>query len=112
MTRKPTHAIPAAGHNSLDRDRLYDIISRIESIEQERAELANDVKDILAEAKSSGLDVKAIRAVLRRRRQDPDEVAALQSTVDEYMSALGMLADLPLGKAALERAAASLRPPA
>jgi uncharacterized protein (UPF0335 family) len=45
---------PSIGHNSVDRAKLKDIISRIEGIESERAELASDVKDILAEPKGSG----------------------------------------------------------
>jgi uncharacterized protein (UPF0335 family) len=88
---------------------LKEIIDRIESIEQERAELAGDVKDLLQEAKSSGLDVKAIRAILRRRRQDPAELEAREALIAEYTMALQGLADLPLGRAALERA--GLTPP-
>ena len=110
MPRKPK-TTPSAGHNSVDRDRLRSLVERIEAIESERAELASDVKDLLAEAKSGGFDVKAIRAVLRLRRQDKSERDERQAIVDEYMTALQGLADLPLGRAAIERASAGLVPP-
>jgi uncharacterized protein (UPF0335 family) len=101
-----TPAEPTVGHNStgvIDKDRLRDIVTRIEAIEEERAELAGDVKDILSEAKSSGFDVRAIRQIIRLRRQDQADRDARQAVVDEYMEALGDLADLPLGRAALAR---------
>jgi uncharacterized protein (UPF0335 family) len=62
------------------------------------------VKEILAEAKSSGLDVRAIRQTIRLRRQDAAERDERQAVIDEYTAALQGLADLPLGKAAMERA--------
>jgi uncharacterized protein (UPF0335 family) len=106
--KKPT---PTAGHNSVDRDRLRSLVERIEAIEQERSELALDVKDLLAEAKSSGFDVKAIRAVLRLRRQDKDERSAREELVQSYMEALGMLQGTPLGDYAIARVSRGLMPP-
>lgn len=105
MARKPKpNDEPAGhGHNSLDRGKLKSFIERIESIEAERAELAADVKDVMAEAGSAGFDVKAIRAVLRLRKQDRETRDAHQALVDEYLHALGDLADLPLGRAAMAR---------
>jgi uncharacterized protein (UPF0335 family) len=109
MPRLKTNPVAGPGHNSIDKDRLRDIISRIEATEAQRTELASDVKDILAEAKSAGFDVRAIRTIIKMRRQDQEKHTALQATIDEYMAALGGLADLPLGKAAMERA--GLMPP-
>jgi uncharacterized protein (UPF0335 family) len=104
IPRKPKPPTPAPiGHNSLDRDRLKSLVERIESIEEQKAELASDIRDVYAEAKSAGLDAKALRKVIRLRRQDSAERDALQSAIDEYLSALGDLADLPLGRAALAR---------
>jgi uncharacterized protein (UPF0335 family) len=79
---------PGVGHNSMgavDRDRLRDIISRIESIEEQRGELASDVKDILAEAKSSGLDPKAIRTIVRMRREDAENRQEREEIVQSYI---------------------------
>jgi uncharacterized protein (UPF0335 family) len=110
MPRKPKPT-PSAGHNSVDRDRLRSLVERIESIESERAELASDVKDLLAEAKSSGFDVTAIRAVLRLRRQDKDERSAREELVQSYLEALGDYGTTPLGAAAIARAGAAVMPP-
>jgi uncharacterized protein (UPF0335 family) len=109
MTRPKNTTPVGPGHNSIDKAKLNDIIGRIEAIEAERTELASDVKDLLAEAKAQGFDVRAIRTIVRLRRQDQEKRTALQATIDEYMAALGGLADLPLGKAAMERA--GLMPP-
>ncbi|RAI27324.1 hypothetical protein CH340_24460 [Rhodoplanes serenus] len=64
------------------------------------------MKDVFAEAKGNGYDVKALRAVIRLRKQDKDERAEHEAIVETYMHALGMLADTPLGRAAIERAVA------
>jgi uncharacterized protein (UPF0335 family) len=108
---RSTPTTPLAGHNSIDKAKLKEIVSRIEAIEQERAELAADVKDLLSEAKSQGFDTKAIRAVLRLRKQDQTARDERQRVVDEYMHSLQGLADLPLGQAAIARASAQLMPP-
>ena len=87
--KKPTSPSPTAGHNSLDKDRLRSLVERIEAIESERSDLASDVKDIFAEAKGAGFDMRAIRAVLRLRRQDKDERSAREELVQSYLEALG-----------------------
>ena len=80
---------------------LKSIIERIEKLNEEKAALASDIKDIFAEAKSAGYDVKALRAVLADRKTDAKDVEELQNLVDNYKAALGMLADTPLGRAAI-----------
>jgi uncharacterized protein (UPF0335 family) len=100
---------PGPGHNSIDTARLRELVSRIEAVEEERASLAEDVRGLFAEAKSAGFDVRAIRTIIRIRKQDQAERQEREALVAEYMEALGGLADLPLGKAALERA--GLAPP-
>jgi uncharacterized protein (UPF0335 family) len=111
MPRKPKSSDTAAGigHNSVDRERLRGLVDRIEALEAEKAELAADIRDVYAEAKSAGYDVAALRHVIRLRKQDKTERDERQQLVDEYMSALGDYATTPLGKAALERA--ELTPP-
>jgi uncharacterized protein (UPF0335 family) len=71
-------------------DRLRSIIERIERLEEERKGLADNVKDIFAEAKSAGFDVKVLRALLSLRRKEPAEVEEQETLLDLYKRALGM----------------------
>jgi len=92
------------GHNSKEQLRL--IVERVERLTEEKQSIADDIKDVYAEAKGNGYDVKALRAVIRRRKQDAAALAEHEAILETYMLALGMLADLPLGQAAIERATA------
>ncbi|HUB14164.1 MAG TPA: GapR family DNA-binding domain-containing protein [Acetobacteraceae bacterium] len=71
-------------------DRLRSIVERIERLEEERKELGNDIKDIYAEAKSAGFDVKVLRQLIRIRKQEAAEVEEQESLLDVYRRALGM----------------------
>ncbi len=71
-------------------DRLRSIIERIERLEEERKSLADDIKDIYAEAKSAGFEVKVIRQIIRIRKQEPAEVEEQETLLDLYRRALGM----------------------
>ncbi|MBV9747880.1 MAG: DUF2312 domain-containing protein [Acetobacteraceae bacterium] len=71
-------------------DRLRSLIERIERLEEERKALAGDIKDIYAEAKSAGFDVKVIRQIIRIRAQEPAEVEEQENLLDVYRRALGM----------------------
>ena len=93
------------GHNSdAARNQLKSIIERIERLEEEKKSTADDIRDVYTEAKSNGLDAKAIRTIIRMRKQDVDERREEEAILETYMHALGMLSDLPLGQAAIERA--------
>ena len=83
---------------------LRQFIERIERLEEEKKAIADDIKDVYAEAKGNGYDVKALREIVRMRKQDEDKRKEHESIVETYMHALGMLSDLPLGQAAIERA--------
>ena len=65
--------------------------------------LADDIRDVYAEAKGNGYDVKALRAVVRMRKQDAEKRREHDALVETYAHALGMLADTPLGRAAMRR---------
>lgn len=91
------------GHNTIAGDQLRSIIERIERLEDERRELAGDIRDIYSEAKSNGYDVKALRTIVRLRKQDADQRREHEAILETYMHALGMLSDTPLGQAALAR---------
>src|SRR3954453_12670903 len=71
-------------------DRLRSIIERIERLEEERKALASDIKDIYAEAKSAGFDVKVLRQLISIRRKEPAEVEEQDTLLDLYKRALGM----------------------
>ncbi len=71
-------------------DRLRSIIERIERLEEERKALASDIKDIYAEAKSAGFDVKVIRQIISIRKKEPAEVEEQETLLDLYRRALGM----------------------
>ena len=70
---------------------LRQFIERIERLEEEKAALQDDIKDVMAELKGRGYDVKAVRAILRLRKQDPDERQEAEAILELYMNALGMV---------------------
>ncbi|KXV68287.1 hypothetical protein AD952_14670 [Acetobacter cerevisiae] len=71
-------------------ERLRSIIERVERLEEERKELAGDVKDIFTEAKSAGFDVKVIRQLIKIRKMEPSEVEEQETLLDIYRRAIGM----------------------
>ena len=71
-------------------DRLRSIVDRIERLEEERKALGSDIKDIYAEAKSAGFDVKVLRQLIRVRKQEAAEVEEQETMLDVYRRALGM----------------------
>jgi uncharacterized protein (UPF0335 family) len=73
------------------KDQLKAFIERVERLEEEKKALADDIRDVYAEAKGSGFDVKALRAIVRLRKQDPDERKEQETILETYMHALGML---------------------
>ena len=87
----------------MTNNQLQSIVERIEKLEDDRALLAADVKEIYAEAKSNGFDPKIVRKVIAIRKKNREEVEAEEQLLHTYMAALGMLSDLPLGEAALRR---------
>jgi uncharacterized protein (UPF0335 family) len=71
--------------------QLKAIVERIERLEEEKATIATDIKDIYAESKGNGFDVKAIRTIIRMRKQDPNERAEQETVLETYMRAMGMI---------------------
>jgi len=80
------------GHNSIAKDQLKSIIERVERLEEDKAAIGSDIKDVYAEAKGNGYDVKALRRIVSLRKQDPGKRAEQEAILDTYMHALGMLA--------------------
>ena len=85
-------------------NQLQSIVERIERLEEEKRTLAEDVKEVYLEAKGTGFDPKIIRKIVSMRKQDSHKRMEEQAMIATYMEALGMLADTPLGLAALQRA--------
>jgi uncharacterized protein (UPF0335 family) len=79
----------AEGTVAADQLRLF--IERIERLEEEKKGIADDIRDVYAEAKGNGYDVKALRTIIRLRKQDANERAEQETILETYMQALGML---------------------
>ena len=74
----------------IEKDKLQQIISKIENIEQERLESSDLLKDAFNEAKSMGFDTKIIKHDLKLRKKDKDDLAEEDSLIDLYRGALGV----------------------
>ncbi len=73
-------------------DRLRSFIERIERLEQEKQDLAADIREVYSEAKGVGFDPKIMRQVVRLRKLDDNDRRELEMVLDTYMHALGMAA--------------------
>lgn len=80
----------AGSVDQVTAERLRAFVERIERLEEEKKEVAEQIKEVFAELKADGFDSKAIRAIVRRRKQDPDAVAEEEAVLELYMNALGM----------------------
>jgi uncharacterized protein (UPF0335 family) len=72
-------------------DRLKSFVERIERLEEEKKALANDIKEVYAEAKGTGFDTKIMRQIIRLRKMDKDDLDEQETLLDVYRRALGML---------------------
>ena len=79
------------------RDRLRSFIERIERLEEEKAALMADIREVYAEAKSAGFDPKVMRKVVGLRKMDENDRQEEVHLLDTYLAALGML-DAPPNK--------------
>lgn len=77
------------GHNT--DTQLKSILERINRLEDDKAAIGTDIREVYLEAKSNGYNPKALRVVVRKQREDRQKAAALQVDVDAYMAAMGML---------------------
>jgi uncharacterized protein (UPF0335 family) len=73
------------------RDQLRSFIERIERLEEQKQEIADDIKDVFGEAKGMGYDTKAMKTIIRLRKKDENERMEEESILDTYLAALGML---------------------
>ena len=73
------------------KDQLKSVIERIERLEEEKKATSDDIREVYAEAKVNGFDIKALRTIVRLRKQDVDERKEEEAVLETYMHALGML---------------------
>ena len=71
-------------------DELRQFIERLERLDQEKKDLAEQSKEVLAEAKGRGYDTKVIRKVIALRKREPDDIAEEEAVLEMYKEALGM----------------------
>ena len=83
---------PEAANTRFAKDQLKAFVERIERLEEEKKAISDDIRDVYAESKANGFDVKALRSVIRLRKQEPTERNEQQLILETYMNALGMLA--------------------
>lgn len=82
-----------AGSAGVAREQLKTIVERIERLEEEKAAIAGDIKEVYAEAKANGFDTKTLRQVVRIRKQDSAERQEQEALLDMYLHALGMISE-------------------
>jgi uncharacterized protein (UPF0335 family) len=73
------------------KDQLKAFVERVERLEEEKKAIADDIRDVYAEAKGNGFDVKTLRVVVRLRKQDLNERKEQEAILETYLHALGML---------------------
>jgi uncharacterized protein (UPF0335 family) len=91
MPATATTAVKEAPATRFAKDQLRAIIERVERLEEEKKAIADDIRDVYAEAKGNGYDVKALRTVVRLRKQDKQEREEQEAILETYLQALGMI---------------------
>ncbi len=84
-------AVQDAPATKFAKDQLKAIVERVERLEEEKKTISDDIRDVYAEAKGNGFDVKALRAIVRMRKQDANERQEQETILETYMQALGMI---------------------
>lgn len=82
---------PSIGHNAVAKDQVRSIVERVERLNEQKKTIVDDIGDVFVEAKSNGLDVKALRTIVRMRAQDAGKRAEQEALLEIYMHAMGMI---------------------
>lgn len=82
------------GHNSMSAEHLKQFIERIERLEEEKRTIAEDIKEVFAEAKGTGFDAPTIRQIIKIRKIDKHDLETREYLLDTYKRAMGMLPEL------------------
>lgn len=78
---------------TVNASHLRAFIERIEKLEEEKRAIADDIKEVYAEAKGNGFDAKVMRKIVSIRRQDVEKRKEEETILDLYLNALGMISD-------------------
>jgi uncharacterized protein (UPF0335 family) len=81
---------PANDTATATDDRLRLLIERVERLEEEKKGIADDIRDVYAEAKAVGYDAKIMRQIVRLRKMPPDDRREMETILDLYKAALGL----------------------
>ena len=82
---------PTIGHNTVAKEKVRSIVERVERLKEQKKTISDDIGDVFTEAKSSGMDVKALRTIVRMRAQDAGKRAEQEAVLEIYMHAMGMI---------------------
>ena len=91
---------------NIEADRLKSLVECIEVLETQKKDIAEDIRQVYAQAKGAGFDAKVLRKLIADRKQDVNDLDDFETVLATYKRALGMLSDTPLGRASEPRAAA------
>ncbi len=103
MAKRLADEIPEKFGGAINETALARYVDRIERLHVDRDAITGDIKEVYAEAKSAGFVTGIIRQIVRERRMEDSERHDHYALLDSYRAALGMLADTPLGQAAMAR---------
>lgn len=92
-------------YGGLSAEHLKQFIERLERLEEEKKNVAEDIKEVFAEAKGAGFDVKIIRQILRIRKIEANELEEQEYLLETYKRALGMLPEIDEDAGPAEKAA-------
>jgi|LauGreDrversion4_2_1035121.scaffolds.fasta_scaffold814783_1 uncharacterized protein (UPF0335 family) len=73
---------------SVSLEKLRQTVERLEALEQQKADLMDDVRDVMAEAKNEGFDLKVLRQVLKVRKMKPEDLSEQEELLSLYLNAL------------------------
>lgn len=92
MTSIPDHNAPTDGDKSfrVTAGELRAFVERLERLDAEKKDLADQQKEVMAEAKSRGYCTKTLRKIIAQRKMDPQEVSEAEAVLELYKEALGM----------------------
>jgi uncharacterized protein (UPF0335 family) len=88
----PASSAATAEHPStrFAKDHLKAFVERVERLQEEKKAISDDIRDVYAEAKANGFDIKALRTIVRLRKQDVEDRREQETILATYMHALGM----------------------
>ncbi len=89
MTDDEPSTVSMQALNETTREKLRQTVARIERLEEEKAEVAQQIKDVYAEAKAFGFDTKALRQIIKIRKTDRQEREEQEQVLETYLLALG-----------------------